>query len=304
VASSDDSPMDEHELAMQAYEVFTEWFAKPYRERGRTQLVGPMHGTAEEQGRALLVHEFLVRRGLTEPTNSPRIFRITNEGKDLAFRDADLRALLGIPGAADDSMTPENVRLRAQALFNEFFAGGQRGLRVRPSTPLETEAFEELTRKGLTRRHEGGTFSLGERGAAVRMGEAALADVLAARSNLPAAAPSSVTNVFAGPVGAVAAAPGAVAHGTVNTQQVDDALRELVERQDELGELTNSLFLLLRAARQRASEEELQQQIADAEEFKAFEKALRAGPATRTLEAATAVLKMVPVLKSAVDLLT
>jgi hypothetical protein len=294
--------MDE-QLASQAYEVFTEWFAKPYRESGRTQLVGPKHGTAEQQGRALLVHEFLARRGLIAATKSTRVFRITDEGKDLAFRDGDLRALLGISGAVDDSMTPENIRLRAQTLFNEFFARGRRGLRVRPSTPLESEAFEELTRKGLTRRHEGGMFSLGERGAAVRMGEADLAEVLALRPPFPAATASTVTNVFHGPVGAVAAAPGAVAHGAVNAQQVDEALRELVERQDELGDLTNSLFLLLRVARQRGSEEDLHRQIADAEEFKAFQKAVRAGPPTRTLEAATAVLKMVPVLKSAVDLL-
>jgi predicted nucleotide-binding protein len=117
--SSQSFPSSEQELARAAYEYFVNGFAKVYRDEGRVVLIGPPRsGTAEEQKRSILVHEYLARRGLTEPTNSPRIFRISSRGKDLAFRDHEVKQLLGLtPAQATAAPTPSKGSRVARKVF-------------------------------------------------------------------------------------------------------------------------------------------------------------------------------------------
>ncbi len=303
--------LDEQQLAREAYNLFEEWFAKPYRQNARVGPVGPMNGTQEQQARALLAHEYLERRGLTVKARSSRFFRISDHGKDLAFRDDEVRRCLGLastPSNPGEVMAPNTIRLRAKELFEKQFLVGSRGLNIIPESPLEVEACEYLARKGLVIKGRAGSFMLGEVGDAVRMAEADLEEVLGLTSPPPSPpATSTTTNIFNGPVGAVAAAHGAVAHGTVNIQAVDDALHQLVNRQNELGDLTNPLFLLLRAARakesERLSEEELLASMAETEELVAFSKAVKTGAPDGALAAVKAVLSGVDALKPLLGLL-
>jgi hypothetical protein len=303
------------ELARAARELFLEQFARPYKENGRVNLVGPMHGSQEQQRRALLPHEYLARRGLTERANSARIFRISDFGKDLAFREHELDAVLGItpdsPSTAS-SFDPQSVRLLARSAFEEYFRSCDQHCNVIPEDKEALAALRELARKGLARETPtGGAFLIGQRGIEVCMGEADLDEILgltsSAVSSLGVALTPTTVNVFHGPVGAVAAAQGAFAHGTVNVQSVDDALRKAIELQDDLGELTDALIPLLRAARKReregSSEDALAVAIQEAEEFRTFEKMVKPCLAQASVRAARAVLDLVPVLKAASALL-
>lgn len=197
------------------------------------------------------------------------------------------------------------IRARAKALFQEHFGTCDRYRNVLPREPLDVAACEELARKGLADKvATGGPFLIGDRGVEVCMGEADLDQLLglaprpAPRQRLP-----MTMNVFQGPVGAVAAASGAVAHGTVHVGQVDEALRKTIELQDGLGDLTDTLLPLLRLARRQectgTTEEELRAQIAEAEEFRNFEKAVKPGLPRHVAQAAAVVLELVPVLKAA-----
>lgn len=312
---TNDDLADEQRLAVAARNLFVEWFARPYKEKGRVNLVGPMRGSQEQQRRALLPHEYLVRRGLTERTNSSRIFRISDYGKDLAFREHEIDTALGIlPEPTSDpspaAFDPQTIRLRARALFEEYFRQCDERLNVVPEDKEDRAAMRELARKELARETaKGGAFLIGERGVEVCMGEADLDEVLGLAPPKPSAfsiAPTTV-NLFSGPVGAVAAAPGASAQGTVNVQSVDEALRKVVELQDDLGELTDVLFPLLRAARRLeaggSSEDVLVAAIQDAEEFRNFEKTVKPGLAGASTSAARTVLGLVSLLKPALALL-
>ncbi|HTQ07947.1 MAG TPA: nucleotide-binding protein [Polyangiaceae bacterium] len=88
---------DQEALGKGAFQLFNDTFASAYRE-GRVVLIGlPRHGDPDARRHALLVHEYLARRGLTEPTSSPQIFRISDRGKDLAFREEEeVRRALGL----------------------------------------------------------------------------------------------------------------------------------------------------------------------------------------------------------------
>lgn len=218
--------MNEQDLALQARELFEAWFAKPYRE-GRAAPVGPRHGTMEERRLALLPHEYLMRRGLTVHAGSPTIFRISDKGKDLAYRPHEVEQVLGLAPP--------------------------------PST----------------------------------------------KTSRSAAPPSTVVNNFHAPVGAVATGPGASAHGTVNVSAVDAALRKVIERQDDLGDLADKLIPLLRAVRRIESVEpasNLEQVLKEAEEFKAFQLAVRPGLAPEAVAAAKSVFELLPALQSVLGL--
>lgn len=298
--------MNEQQLAEEAYLLFEEWFAKPYRESCRVGPVGPMHGTDEQRRRALLVHHYLVRRGLTVPAGSASRFRISERGQDLAYREHEVRRLLGIPlarGAAYPS--PEDIRAHAKSIFNEHFRTGDRGLNFIPRDDLDVEAAELLARRKLLQKTRSGSYMLGERGDEIRMGELDLEEALAPAAG--AGSPIAVTNNFHAPVGAVATAPGAVAHGTIQILAVDQALHQLVELQDTLGELTDLLFPLLRRVRQGGirgtSEEELQREIAEAEEFKAFQAAVKSGIWNDSLDAVKQVVGLFGAMKPVLHLL-
>ena len=117
----------------------------------------------------------------------------------------------------------------------------------------------------------------------------------------------TTVNIFHGPVGAVAAATGASAQGTVNVQQVDSALHRAIDLQDALGDLTDALVPLLRSVRRHeqtaSTEEALARIVEDAEEFKAFEKAVKPDLPRVTIAAAKTILEAVPLLKPALALL-
>jgi hypothetical protein len=117
----------------------------------------------------------------------------------------------------------------------------------------------------------------------------------------------TVVNHFHGNVGAVAAAPSATAHGTVVIHQVDEALRRVIECQDDLGEVADVLLRLLRAARRLEREGshggDLNGAIQATEEFRAFQQALRPGLPQAVVAAAIDALEMVPSLQTAVGLL-
>jgi hypothetical protein len=274
-------------------------------------------GSQEQQRQALLRHEFLARRGLTERANSSRIFRISDRGKDLAYREQEIDAALGIlpelvVNPAPASFDPQAVRLRAKALFEEYFRQCDEGLNVVPEEKVDYAAMRELARKELAREtSKGGAFLIGMRGIAVCMGEADLDEVLGLApspvSPLALAVAPTTVNVFHGPVAAVAAAPGASAHGTVNVQPIDDALRKVIDLQDALGNLTDVLIPLLRAARKQeraaSSDEELAAVVLESEEFRNFERMVKPGLAQAGIAAATTVLQLVPLLKPALALL-
>ena len=125
---------------------------------------------------------------------------------------------------------------------------------------------------------------------------------VAARQPLP-----TTVNNFHGPIGAVAAASGATAHGTAVVHQIDDAMRRVIERQDELAELADALLPLLRKARRLenagVTESALVAAVAEAEEFNAFAEAVKPGLSRAAASAAAGVLELVPTLKAALALL-
>lgn len=116
-----------------------------------------------------------------------------------------------------------------------------------------------------------------------------------------------VVNNFNAPVGAVAAAPGAAARGAVVVHQLDDAMRSVIEQQDELGELADALLPLLRAARKvertGASEMDLAAAVAEGDEFKNFERSLKPGVSRAAVTTARAILELVPLMKPVLRLL-
>lgn len=306
--------IDQQQIAREARELFTEWFAHPYR-AGRDPLVGPVRGAPEEQGRALIVHEYLVRRGLTVRTNSAKFFRLSDRGKDLAIQGEGLDDALGIrkdPSRSNNGapFDPTAVRLRAKAIFEEYFRRCDRGLNVSPGEEDERAALQELARTGLAKEtRAGGAFLIGPRGVAVCMGEADLDQLLglAPMPEAPSLMAATIVNNFHAPVGAVAAAPGATANGTVVMAEVDEAMHQVIALQNDLGDLTDRLLPLLRLARKQeqrvASDEDLATVVTDAEEFKDFERAVKPGLSKASIVAARAVLEIVPLLKPALALL-
>jgi hypothetical protein len=116
----------------------------------------------------------------------------------------------------------------------------------------DKSALEELVRKGLARNGKAGSCLIAERGGTVCVGDEDIDQVLglapavrqAARATI-----SSVVNNFHASIGAVAAAPGANAHGSVIVHQVDTAMRLVVDKQDDPGEIADVLIPLLRKTR-------------------------------------------------------
>lgn len=123
----------------------------------------------------------------------------------------------------------------------------------------------------------------------------------------PAARTASTTvNHYHAPVGAVAATAGATAYGTVVVEQVDAAMRRVVERQDDLGDLTDTLLPLLRTVRRLersgTTEAELRAAVAEADEFRAFEDSVKPGLSRAAASAAMTIIELVPPLKGALAL--
>lgn len=175
-------PIDQQQVAREARDLFIEYFADAYRQ-GRDPLIGPVRGTAEQQQRALMAHEYLARRGLTERTNSRRVFRLSDQGKEMALAMAGLDEALGI--RADPAPTtrgqfdPNAVRRHAKSIFEEHFRQCDRRLNVIPEEDDDRAALKELARKGLAvESRAGGSFLIGPRGVEVCMGEADLDQVL------------------------------------------------------------------------------------------------------------------------------
>jgi len=301
-------PSEPRSLALEARELFVEEFAKRYRSGDDACLGVARTGMA----RSLLTHEYLVRRGLTIRTGTARIFRLSDLGKDLAFRLQDLNDALGIlqEEEAMNEFDPRSVRLQARETFEKHFRQCNRTLNIIPEDAPGRAALEELARKGLAVKNTngGGGFRIGPRGVEVCMGEADLDQLLGFAPPAEVAEPVAATvNHFHGPIGAVAAAPGASAQGTVNVGYVDAAMHRTIELQDDLGELSDVLLPLLRFARKvdapTASEAPLAAAVAEANEFKAFQRAVRPNLSRAAVAAAKTVLEAVPLLKPALMLL-
>ncbi len=118
--------------------------------------------------------------------------------------------------------------------------------------PDEQTAHRILGQAGIIEFINGGaTFKLGTQGELVLGGVLELRQVLRTwhRQLLSNQGTGGVTNVFQGPVGAVATGEGSTANVTVTIGQVDQSLQRLVGLQDELGELSDSVWSILRRVR-------------------------------------------------------
>ena len=209
---------------------------------------------------------------------------------------------------ADGGFDPQAVRFNAKAAFERFLRSCDRRLNVIPESRNDRAAMEELARKELAVKTRHGAFLIGPRGVDVCMGDANLDQLLGFVSPAePAQSVPTTVNIFHGPVGAVAAAAGASAQGTVNVQQVDSALHRAIDLQDALGDLTDALVPLLRSVRRHeqtaSTEEALARIVEEAAEFKAFEKAVKPELSRVTIAAAKTILEAVPLLKPALALL-
>lgn len=318
-----DEPMTDHDsdefdlqaLARGARDLFVEAFATPYRKTGRVGAVGPRNASGRQLQQALLRYEYLERRDLIDQTG-PRHFCISDQGKELALRNHGLDQALGIePSRAPGQRTgfdPNALRLRAKAIFEEYFSGLDRDINVIPDDDESTNALEELVRKGLARRaSKGGAYLIGPRGVAVCMGEENLDEVLgltvAAQPPVVAPAPTTIVhNNFHAPVGAVASAPGAAAQGTVTVNNVDAAMSQVIQNQDELGDLADVLLPLLRKTRSLErvvqGEAELTAALAEADELRAFQEAVNPSKSRAAAGVLTSILELVPVVKAAANL--
>jgi hypothetical protein len=305
--------LDQQQVALGARELFEKWFAAPYRQ-GHVSPVGPQNGTARDRQRALLRYDYLARRGLIVSAGH-RHYRISDTGKELALRnDNSVDEVLGLqPQSAPRShvtVDPRAVRLHAKAIFEKHFRKLDRNWNViAEEDGDDRNALEELARKGLARKGKSGSYLIGQRGVAVCMGDEDIDQVLGLAPTVPQASPQAIptiVNHFNAPIGAVAAAPGASAHGTVIVNQVDAAMRRVLEKQDELGELVDVLLPLLRKTRnlQQATQSDaaLTAALAEAEELRAFQEAVKPNTPRAVAGVLASILELVPVLKAAANL--
>jgi hypothetical protein len=304
----------EQQIALGARDLFEKWFAAPYREGGHSSPVGPQNGTPRDRQRALLRYEYLERRALIVKAGH-RFYRISDTGKELALRNDDsIDEVLGLQRASAPRsqvpLDPHAVRLHAKALFEEHFRKLDRNWNVIAEEDGDDRtALEELARKGLARKGKAGSFLIGPRGVAVCMGDEDLDQVLGlvqAAPQAPTATGPTVVNNFHGSIGAVAAAPHASAHGTVIVHQVDSAMRLVVDKQDELGEIADVLIPLLRKTRnlERAtqSDAELVAALEEAEELRAFQGAVKPNTSRAVASVLTSVFELVPVLRAVANI--